>query len=71
MLRDNPNVEQIAKTQLEPLLRAATRTTQKGEYHKIRHASKLLEIINAGVVRRASTHCERLFTTLTEKMRTG
>src|SRR5260370_19441243 len=71
----NPNsiprhsdVEQVAKAQLEPYLKAATRDTQKGEYHKIRHASRLLEIINVGLVRRASRHCERLFTTLNGKM---
>lgn len=64
----NPNVEQIPKAQLEPSLKAATRATQKGEYHKIRHASKLLEIINVEVVRGASEHCDRLFTTLTQKM---
>jgi hypothetical protein len=64
----NPNVEQIAKTQLEPSLKAATRATQKGEYHKIRHASKLLEVISVEVVRGASRHCDRLFTTLTRKM---
>ena len=64
----NPNVEEIAKAQLEPSLRAATRATQKGEYHKIRHASKLLEIVNVNVVRRASRHCDRLFTILVAKM---
>lgn len=64
----NPNVEQIPKAQLEPSLKAASRTTQKGEYHKIRHASKLLEIINVNLVRQSSRYCERLFTILAAKM---
>jgi hypothetical protein len=64
----NPNVEQIPKAQLEPSLKAASRATQKGEYHKIRHASKLLESININLVRHASGHCERLFTILAAKM---
>ncbi len=50
----NPDVEQINKNQLEPSLRAATRDTQKGEYRKIRHAHRLLEIIDVGIVRGAA-----------------
>jgi hypothetical protein len=64
----NPNVEQIHKDQLEPSLRAATRNTKKGEYHKIYHAFKLLEVINVGIVRGAAPHCERLFATLETRM---
>lgn len=60
----NRNVETIDKDLLEPSLKAATRDTTKGEYHKIRHASKLLEMLNAERVREASPHCKRLFTTL-------
>jgi hypothetical protein len=33
-------VEKIDKKQLEPSLKAATRHTRKGEYHKIQQASK-------------------------------
>lgn len=64
----NPDVEQIGKDQLAMSLIAATRNTQKGEYHKTRHAWKLLEVIDAQVVRRASRHCERLFSTLERKI---
>ncbi len=64
----NPDVEQIAKTELETSLRDATRDTQKGEYHKTRHAWKLLEVIDTQIVRGASRHCERLFTTLQTRM---
>jgi hypothetical protein len=64
----NPNVEQIDKQQLEPSLKAATRKTSKGEYHKIQHASKLLALLNVDKVRLAAPHCERIFTVLTQKM---
>jgi hypothetical protein len=64
----NPNVEQIPKAQLEPSLKAASRATQKGEYHKIQHAYKLLEIVNVNLVRQASRHCERIFAILAAKM---
>ncbi len=65
---ENPDVEQIAKDDLEPSLKNATRNTKKGEYHKAKHAWKLLETINPSKVRRASRYCERLFATLTGKM---
>mgnify|MGYP001499078394 CR=1 FL=1 len=58
----NPDVEQVAKIQLETSLKAATRGTQKGESHQIYHASRLLAVIDATTVRRASRHCDRLFT---------
>lgn len=64
----NPQVEGIPKDQLEPSLRAATRDTQKGEYHKIHHAYRLLEIINVGIIRGKAPHCDRLFTTLDNKI---
>jgi hypothetical protein len=64
----NPNVEQIDKKQLEASLKAATRKTSKGEYHKIQHASKLLGLLNVEKVRAASSHCDHLFTILTNKM---
>jgi hypothetical protein len=64
----NPDVEQIPKAQLETSLRDASRHTQKGEYHKTRHAWRLLQLIDPEVVRQASRHCDRLFTTLQTKM---
>jgi len=63
-----PDVEQIAKDDLEPCLKNATHDTTKGEYHKGRHAWKLLKIIDPNKVQRASRHCKRLFDTLTSKM---
>ena len=62
------DVEQIAKDDLEPCLKNATHDTAKGEYHKGRHAWKLLKIIDPNKVRRASRHCKRLFDTLTAKL---
>jgi hypothetical protein len=50
----NPNVEKIDKDSLEPSLKEATRNTVKGEYQKIQHASKLLELLNVAKVREAS-----------------
>jgi hypothetical protein len=53
---------------LEPSLKAATRGTSKGEYQKIQHASKLLELLDVAKVREAAPNCNRLFTTLTKIM---
>jgi len=64
----NPEVEKVDKKQLEPSLKAATRNTIKGEYHKIQHASKLLALLEVDKVRQVAPHCDRLFTTLIQKM---
>ncbi len=40
------NLEDESKKALLEKLEKATRKTQKGEYHKIKHASKLLELID-------------------------
>jgi hypothetical protein len=62
------NVENIPKEVLHSALKEATRHTSKGEYHKVRHAYKLLELIDPTSVRQASQYCDRLFTTVREKM---
>ncbi|TVP56694.1 MAG: DUF4276 family protein [Nodularia sp. (in: Bacteria)] len=62
------NVETIDKQNLERSLKAATRNTSKGEYHKIKHASKLLELLDVNKVRQASPSCDRLFMTLSDKI---
>jgi hypothetical protein len=63
------NVETIEKDLLERSLEAASRDTKsKGEYQKIHHASKLLEMLDVDKVRNASSECNRIFTTLTELM---
>ena len=61
-------VENMAKELLSRALKEATRNTSKGEYHKVRHAYKLLELIDPTTVRHASQYCDRLFTTVVEKM---
>lgn len=62
------NVEEIPKASLEPALRAASAHTQKGEYHKIRHASKLLALVDVSIIRDRAPHCDRLFTTVAAKI---
>ncbi len=49
-LEEEPNVDLYEK------LKSATRDTQKGEYGKIKHASKLLELIDPEEI---SKHCPR------------
>lgn len=62
------NVEKIDKSALASSLKEATRNTSKGEYQKIKHASKLLEMLDVEKVRQASFHCDGLFKILSEKM---
>jgi hypothetical protein len=69
VLPKNPQVELIAKDQLEPALIKASGKTQKGEYKKIGHGAKLLALIDRDKVRKASPHCDRLFTTLENKLK--
>ena len=64
----NANVETIAKDNLEPTLKTATGRTTKGEYHKIKHASELLESLDVTQVRQASPYCDRLFNTLKSRI---
>jgi hypothetical protein len=70
-LPPNPNVEQIDKGQLASALKTATERTAKGEYHKTRHAPKLLEQLDVAKVRQSAPHCDRLFVTLNQVMRAG
>ncbi len=58
------NVEQIAKADIERSLKDATKKTQKGEYHKIRHGAELLARIDPTKVRKRAPHCDRLLATL-------
>lgn len=54
-------VEAISKEDVFKQLDTATKSTSKGQYHKVRHGPDLLKRIRADVVRRAAPHCERLF----------
>ena len=62
------DVESIAKADLEHALIQATRDTQKGEYHKIRHGPKILALVDVNKIRNRAQHCERMFTTLSNKI---
>ena len=65
-LKPNPNVEEISKRDLELGLKAATKDTTKGTYHKTAHAPKLLEMIRPEKVRAAAPNCDRFFRTVSE-----
>lgn len=65
----NRNVESIEKERVESSLKTATVKTQKGEYHKIGHGARILEIIDPGKVRAAATHCGELFDSILKKIK--
>jgi hypothetical protein len=68
-LKANPNFEEISKQDLIDGLKAATKDTTKGKYHKTRHAPALLQSINPALVRKAAPHCERLFKAVLDDLR--
>ena len=55
------NLETVSKTAVGRSLGEATERTQKGCYHKIRHASDLLKLIDVESVKARCVHCQRLF----------
>jgi hypothetical protein len=59
-----PNVEKIPKLDVKDKLKKATIHSKKREYHKIRHASELLMLLDVSTVRSKAHHCDRLFQTL-------
>lgn len=65
----NPQVEEIDKRDVLNGLKEATQVTQKGSYHKTRHAPELLRNISPRLVRGAAPNCRRLFVVLEEKLR--
>jgi hypothetical protein len=62
-LPNHMDLEQVPKATITAALRNATNQTQKGEYHKIRHAH-VLAGIRPERVRARCKHCERLFSTI-------
>ncbi len=60
-LSSRNDLEIATKTEIAQALKQATRATQKGVYHKIRHASDLLKRIDSSKVRNRCPSCERLF----------
>jgi hypothetical protein len=62
------DVETVPKDTLSSALKDATRQTQKGEYHKIRHGPAILARLDVTKVRKRAQHCDRLFTKLGQLM---
>jgi molybdopterin converting factor small subunit len=56
-LKRNPKVEEISKADVLASLRNAT----NGEYHKVKHGTKLLELIDPAKVRNAAPNRDRMF----------
>jgi hypothetical protein len=54
------NVETVPKSEVLRRLKAATKDTSKGAYNKVRHAPRLLELLDAGRVRERAPRCRRL-----------
>lgn len=67
-LPDTADIEAVDRKTLIEKLELATAKTQKGKYHKTKHAFDILKNANAKTVRQAAPHCERLFKTLADKM---
>ena len=55
------NLERVSKADLTRGMRGASENTQKGSYHKIRHASDLLERIDVNKAKNRYPHCKMLF----------
>lgn len=64
------NLEEEPKTQIHAALESATRHTQKGPYHKIEHASKLLALVSQEKAKARCYHCARLFTVVEARFQT-
>lgn len=62
------DVEAIPKSDLLRSLQAASQSTQKGEYAKIRHCADLLARVSADKVRNRARHCDRLFSELKKRI---
>ena len=60
----NDRVEEIPKDDVLNGLNEATSATQKGKYHKTRHAPELLNRLDPAKVRAAAPACDRLFRAL-------
>lgn len=58
---DHLDLEAVGKNDIANGLSLATANTQKGEYHKIKHARQLLGLISPETVRKRCLHCEMLF----------
>lgn len=68
-LPDPAHIEEVPKDDLVPILEHATSQTQKGKYHKTRHAPDLLARIDPLKERQACRYCERLFRELEDALK--
>jgi len=68
-LTNRQNVEDVPKAELEQGLKDATRRTQKGAYHKINHASQLLQRLNSDIVAVRAPHFKSLLEFLVRFLR--
>ena len=55
------DIESVPKSDVERAVNNATRDTQKGDYHKIRHASELLKRVDPDRVQDRCPACAKLF----------
>ena len=63
------DIESIDKKELMKKLLAATKDCEsKGPYHKTRHGFDILAKVRPEVVRKSASHCQRLFSRLSEEM---
>jgi hypothetical protein len=62
------DLEPITKSEILELLERATRHTQKGKYHKTRHAPDLLSLLDPVKVRHRCKFCDRLFSVLEDRL---
>ena len=67
-LSNRTNLEEEPKADVERALNRATERSQKGRYHKIQHASHLLQRIDADLVQKRCMHCRRLFKEILSKV---
>ena len=63
---ERDDVEAIAKRDLEPTLKQATKSCSKGSYNKGRHSFELLEVLDPGKVMESSPHARRLIDALNQ-----
>lgn len=62
------NVETVAKDAVMDGLHRATKNTQKGAYHKMRHSPLILERLDADAVAKRAPHCARLLEKLRQEL---
>jgi hypothetical protein len=62
------DVEAVPKSEVLRRLKAATKDTSKGAYHKVRHAPRLLELLDASRVTERAQHCRELFDAVLAKI---